>query len=66
MYAVQVLTFHMQGTTAEKWRSLCEQAAIEQDPDKLLELANEISRLLEEKEQRLKQRQSTDSARAAT
>jgi hypothetical protein len=44
----------MQGDTAERWRKLCEQAAIEQDPKKLLELAEEINRLLEAKEQRLK------------
>jgi len=28
----------MQGDTAERWRKLCEQAAIEQDPEKLMEL----------------------------
>lgn len=33
---------------------LCEQAANEQDPDKLMELVREINRLLEEKELRLK------------
>jgi hypothetical protein len=44
----------MQGDTAERWRKLCEQAAIEQDPKKLLELAEEINRLLEAKEHRLK------------
>ena len=56
----------MQGEIVERWRTLCEQAAVEQDLDKLLELTQEINRLLEEKEQRLKKRQSTDSARAAT
>ena len=35
---------------------LCAQAAIEQDPAKLLVLVKEISRLLEEKEQRLQSR----------
>jgi len=39
---------------AELWRTLCEQAVKEQDPDKLLELVHEINRLLEEKEQRFK------------
>jgi hypothetical protein len=38
----------------ELWWKLCEQAANEQDPEKLLELAKEINRLLEEKELRLK------------
>ena len=33
---------------------LCAQAAVEQDPEKLLVLVREINRLLEEKEQRLK------------
>jgi hypothetical protein len=33
---------------------LCAQAAVEQDPEKLLVLVKEINRLLEEKEQRLK------------
>jgi hypothetical protein len=37
----------------EQWHKLCERAAYEQDPDKLLELVSEINRLLEEKEQRL-------------
>lgn len=44
----------MQGKTAERWRALCEQAAIEQDPQRLLELTSEITRLLAEKEDRLK------------
>jgi hypothetical protein len=34
---------------------LCEQAAVEQDPQKLLQLIEEINRLLEVKEQRLQQ-----------
>ncbi len=41
---------------------LCAQAAIEQDPDRLLMLVREINRLLEEKEQRLK-RQESDQPR---
>jgi hypothetical protein len=45
----------VEGEKAEQWRVLCERAAIEQDPQRLLELAEEISRLLEEKEQRLSQ-----------
>ena len=35
---------------------LCEQAAVEQDPEKLHKLVTEINRLLEEKEARLKGR----------
>ena len=44
----------MQGEKRERWRELCEQAEKEQDPKKLVELAEEINRLLEEKETRLK------------
>ena len=46
------------GEDAELWRSLCEQPVKEQDPDKLLELVQEINRLLEKKEQRLNMNQS--------
>lgn len=37
----------------EKWLRLCEQAAVEQDPEKLLILTREICRLLEERENAL-------------
>ena len=50
----------MQGD--ELWQSLCEQAAIEKDPDKLLELTREISRLLDQKEQRLKDARQKSAA----
>jgi hypothetical protein len=33
----------------ERWRELCAQAAVEQDPQKLLALVTEITRLLGEK-----------------
>jgi hypothetical protein len=33
----------------ERWLQLCEQAATEQDPEKLMELIAEINRLLEAK-----------------
>ena len=33
----------------ERWRKLCAQAAVEQDPKRLLELVTEITRLLGEK-----------------
>jgi hypothetical protein len=33
----------------ERWRELCAQAAVEQDPKRLLELVTEITRLLGEK-----------------
>lgn len=54
----------MQGENGERWRRLCEQAAVEQDPDKLLGLINEITQLLDQKEQRLKEQRS-DSQSAA-
>lgn len=43
----------MKGATRERWQQLCEQAAVEQDPEKMLSLINEINRLLSEKEERL-------------
>jgi hypothetical protein len=39
----------------EEWLRLCELAAVEQDPEKLLALCQTISRLLEEKENALKE-----------
>jgi hypothetical protein len=44
----------MIGKTKERWQELCEQAANEQDPKKLMALVKEINRLLEEKQARLK------------
>jgi hypothetical protein len=38
----------------EHWRELCEKAANEQDPAKLHQLVQEINRLLEEKQKRLR------------
>ncbi len=43
----------MKGEARERWMHLCEAAALEQDPEKLMELVSEINRLLEEKEKRL-------------
>jgi hypothetical protein len=37
-----------------RWQELCRQTAVEQNPKKLMVLVEEISRLLKEKEQRLK------------
>ena len=47
----------MEGQTEESeqtWRALCEQAVIEKDVDKLIQLCKEIDRLLTEKENRQK------------
>ena len=43
----------MQGEAGERWRVLCEQAVVEQDSQKLLQLIREINQLLEAKELRL-------------
>jgi hypothetical protein len=53
----------MTGDTRERWMQLCEQAANEQDPEKLLQLVEEINRLLEEKEQRLGIKPKKDSTK---
>ena len=34
------------GNNEERWRELCARAAVEQDPQKLMELVEEITRLL--------------------
>jgi hypothetical protein len=43
----------MQGETKERWMELAEQAANEQDPQRLLKLVEEINQMLEAKEKRL-------------
>ena len=47
----------MQGENLERWRKLCAEAEKEQDPQRLMELVEEINRLLELKEARLKERE---------
>jgi hypothetical protein len=42
----------MQSNT-ERWKALCEEARVEQDPQRLLELTREINDLLLGKQQRL-------------
>jgi hypothetical protein len=51
--------------TKERWLQLCEQAAVEQDPEKLLDLVNEISRMLDEKNQRMQQCSDLNSSTSA-
>ncbi len=36
-------------TDPEKWKELCAEAAVEQDPERLLKLVQEINRILEER-----------------
>jgi hypothetical protein len=45
----------MRGPTGQRWQELCAQAAKEQDPEKLMELVEEINRLLAEKQARLEE-----------
>lgn len=64
IYLVRYLP--MQGETGERWRRLCEQAAVEQDPLTLMRLVSEINQLLLEKEERLQsQRQGAKTQGAA-
>lgn len=44
----------LQGKNKERWMELCEKAANEQDPEKLMVLVKEINDLLEAKESRLR------------
>ena len=48
----------MQGEAGERWRELCEQAVVEQDSQKLLQLIREINQLLEAKDLRLQRQRS--------
>jgi len=50
----------------EPWLQLCEQAAAEQDPVRLLELVKEIERLLSEKETRLRANRLRNAAPETT
>jgi hypothetical protein len=45
----------------QRWRELCELAAVEPDPQKLYELVREIIRILEAKEPSQQPSSSTDS-----
>jgi hypothetical protein len=49
----------MIGQAKERWLELCELAATEQNPQKLMELVAEIDRLLEAKQTRLANAPST-------
>ena len=44
----------MKGQMQEYWMELCEQAATEQDPERVLQLINEINRMLDQRQERLK------------
>jgi hypothetical protein len=49
----------MQGEKRERWEQLCKLAADEPDPDRLMKLIEQINRLLEEKEERLKRQRAS-------
>jgi len=38
----------------ERWRQLCAQAAVEKDPQRLMDLVKEISQLLDKKQGRIR------------
>jgi hypothetical protein len=51
----------MPGVQGERWMQLCQQAAVEQDPKKLMALIAEINRLLQAKEQRVAKLRSSST-----
>ena len=50
----QLRGIRLKGEKRERWMQLCEQAANEQDAEKLMVLIHEIDALLQEKENRLR------------
>ncbi len=53
----------MMGKDKERWIKLCELAANEQDPKRMLELVAEIIKLLDAKEKRLKKTRAPKKTR---
>jgi hypothetical protein len=53
----------MNDKTKERWLQLCEQAAVEQNPERLLKLVNEIVRMLDEKNERMQPASPPDTSR---
>jgi len=47
------VALHEKLQIGETWMALCERAAVEQDPKRLLELVSEINHLFEAREKRL-------------
>ena len=47
--------FSVDNSTKQRWLEICVHAAIEEDPERLKELAREINRMLAEEELRLRQ-----------
>jgi len=48
------------GKAKQRWQELCELAVNERDPERLVELAAEISRALDERNERRQQRPTED------
>jgi hypothetical protein len=55
----------MKTVVRKTWRELSEAAAREQDPEKLLQLVEELNKVLEEEENQLKKQRSTPPARVS-
>ena len=51
----------MQGPKRERWFQLCQRAAVERDPAKMLVLITEINDLLQEKEKRREAERNVNS-----
>lgn len=56
-YTSERYLLFMKGKTGERMRFLCQLAAAQQDPDKFMELIHAITRVLEEKQRRLRARE---------
>lgn len=56
----------MRGEALEEWQRLCDEAAQEQDPERLLKLVARINSLLEQKEKRLKKERGSASQTSST
>ena len=46
----------------ERWKQLCERVVVEQNPDKFMQLVDELNSLLEEKERRLDEQRQPEGA----
>lgn len=52
----------MQGESRERWQKLCELAANEKDPERLMALIEEINELLLAKENRLQEQRTRETS----
>jgi hypothetical protein len=56
----------MSSEQKQEWMRLCQLASKEQDPEKLMELVREITRLLEERETAIKAKRTTSDSGAVS